>query len=133
MRYPIKKYAQALYESSKGKSGAESEKIAKEFVALLEHYHDRSLLSRIIEQYEKIRRQREGIVKVEAITAKKLSNKTKTEIEKKFNGKVELGERVRPEVLGGLKLIINDEYQVDGTLQGRVEKLYKALMAGAEN
>jgi F0F1-type ATP synthase delta subunit len=132
MRYSAKKYAQALYESSKGKSSSESDKVAKAFLALLDHYHDRSLLARIVEQYEKIRRQQEGITKVEAITAKKLSGQTKSEIEKKFNGKVEIGERVHPEVLGGIKLIINDEYQIDGTMQGRVEKLYKVLMAGAE-
>lgn len=133
MRYPVKKYAQALYESSRGKSGAESEKIAKAFVALLDHYHDRSLLPRILGLYEKIRRQQEGIIKVETITAKKLTSKIKGEIEKRFNGKVEVDEKVHPEVLGGVKLIINDEYQVDGTLKGRVDKLYKALIASASH
>lgn len=132
MRYSAKKYAQALYESSKGKSSSESEKVAKTFVALLDHYHDRSLLPRVIVLYEKIRRQQEGLTKVEAITAKKLSSKSKSDIEKKFNGKVEIHEKVHPEVLGGIKLIVNDEYQIDGTMQGRVDRLYKALMAAAE-
>ena len=132
MRYSPKKYAQALYESSKGTSGAESEKIVKAFIALLDYYHDRSLLPRILTLYEEIRRQKEGITKVEAITAKKLSSKAKADIEKKFDGKVEISERVHPEVLGGIKLIVDDEYQIDGTLQGRVERLYKALMAAAE-
>lgn len=132
MRYSVKKYAQALYESSKGKSGAESEKVVKSFVALLDHYHDRSLLARVIEQYERIRRQSEGITKVEATTARKLSSKSKGEIEKKFGGKVEISEKVHPEVLGGVKLIINDEYLVDGTMEGKVERLYKALMASVE-
>lgn len=132
MRYSAKKYAQALYESSKGKSSSESEKVAKTFVALLDHYHDRSLLPRVIALYEKIRRQQEGITKVETITAKKLSSKSKADIEKKFNGKVEIAEKVHPEVIGGIKLIVNDEYQIDGTMQGRVDRLYKALMAAAE-
>jgi F0F1-type ATP synthase delta subunit len=82
--------------------------------------------------YEKIRRQQEGITKVETITAKKLSDKSKADIEKKFNGKVEIAEKVHPEVIGGIKLIVNDEYQIDGTLQGRVDRLYKALMTAAE-
>src|SRR5262245_58247647 len=131
MRYPIRKYAQALYELSKGASAAESDKIAKSFVKLLVRNNDRSLLPRIIEQYEKMRRKQEGITKVEVTTAKKMSSKTRGDIEKKFSGKVEISERVHPEVLGGMQLIINDEYLVDGTLQARVEKLYKALMAGA--
>lgn len=133
MRYPVKKYAQALYESSKGKSSSESDKVAQAFIALLDHYHDRSLLPRILTLYEKIRRQKESITKVETITAKKLSSKTKEDVEKKFGGKVEIHEKVHPEVLGGIKLIVNDEYQIDGTMQGRVEKLYKALMAAAAN
>jgi F0F1-type ATP synthase delta subunit len=131
MRYPIRKYAQALYELAKGKSAAESEKIIKAFISLLIRYNDRSLLPRIIAQYEKLRRKTEGVTKVEVTAAKKLSTKTKGDIEKKFDGKVEITEKVHPEVLGGIQLIINDEYLVDGTLQGRVEKLYKALMAGA--
>lgn len=133
MRYPIKKYAQALYEVSKGSSQAESEKIAKQFIALLTHYHDLSLLPKIIERYGRIRREIEKVVKVQATTAKKLTGKTRDEIEKKFAGRIELEERVHPEVLGGIKLIINDEYLIDNTLQGRVERLYKALMAGAES
>ena len=128
MKYPIKKYAQALYESTAGKSQAQQEKALQSFVALLIRYNDRSLLPRIIESYGKIRRKTEGLTKVELTTAEKASGKIKTEIKKKLGEGAEMNEIVEPEVLGGLKLIINDEYLIDGTLQSRVEKLYQSLM-----
>jgi|GEM_PF-2350317 len=131
MRYPVKKYAQALHESVKGKPQGEAEQLLRSFLKLIESYHDRSLLPRIIEHYEKIQRKSEGVVKVEATSAKKLSAKVKSDIEKKFGAKLVLVEKVHPDVLGGVKLIVNDEYLIDGTFAGRVDKLYKALMAGA--
>ncbi len=127
MRYSVKKYAEALYEATKGRRASEQEKLVVEFFRLLDRYHDRSLLPRIIEQYEKLRRKKEGVAKVEITMTKKVSAKIKSEIEKKV-GKAEIVEKVQPEILGGMKLIINEEYLIDGTFQGRVEKLYQALL-----
>ena len=128
MRYPIKKYAQALYESTVGKSEHEQEKISKAFVALLAAYNDSSLLSRIIEYYSRVRRRSEGLTKVDLTTADKASVKIKTELKKKLGERLEIDEKIDPNVLGGIKLIINDEYLIDGTFQSRVERLHQALV-----
>ena len=132
MRYSSKKYAQALYESTAGQPQKEQEKILAQFLSVLERYHDHSLLPRITEAYEKIRRRREKIVKVEVVTAKKVKNSLLDQIREKFDKKVEFVEKIVPEVLGGLKLTVNDEYLIDGTFQGRVDKLYKQMMEAAE-
>ncbi len=127
MRYAIKKYAEALYEATKDAKKSEAEKVTDSFIVLLNRYNDRSLLPRIIEHYERLRTKKEGVVKVEVTMAKKVPAKVRLEIEKKV-GKAEIVEKVEPEALGGVKLIINDEYLVDGTFQSRVEKLYYALV-----
>lgn len=128
MRYSVKKYTEALYEAVKGVRVSEQEKLVEVFISLITRYNDRSLLPRIIEHYGKLRRKKEGISKVEITMAKKVPAKVKLEIERKV-GESEIVEKIDPEVLGGVKLIINDEYLIDGTFQGRVEKLYKSLIS----
>lgn len=131
-RYSPKKYAQALYEATKGLSDKEQSKILERFIDLLDVYNDRSLLSRIIEAYERERRKKEGIDKVEVTSAQKLPTKIRDKITARFKGKGEFVELVEPAVLGGVRLVINEEYLIDATLAGRVDRLYKSLLANTD-
>lgn len=132
MRYTPKKYAQALFEATNGVSKGEQEKFFGAFTQLLKRNNDSSLLPRILAAYEQRARAVRGEHKVRITTAKKAQKALLEKIQKRFSGKADIVEEVDERVLGGVKMLIDDQYVIDATFQGRVEQLYNHLMEAAK-
>jgi F0F1-type ATP synthase delta subunit len=64
-------------------------------------------------------------------TAKKAQKALLEKVQKRFNGKADIVEEVDERVLGGIKVLIDDQYVIDATFQGRVEQLYNHLLEAA--
>lgn len=101
---------------------------------LIDKRREDSILN-IIEKYREIFNEHENIVKVIAITAVPMEEKSKskliTVLSNKFNKKVELHNKVDNNVLGGVLLRIENK-QLDGTIKGQLKSMDKTI-SGAIN
>lgn len=127
-RFTPKQYATALYESLAEAKPSAQDAVIKSFAAILAKNYDRSMLSRIIAQLKKLERSRGGAHDVVVTSARPLERSMIKEIEKKVGGKSNIQEVIDPLVLGGIKVLINDELVIDGTYRARIARLVETMM-----
>lgn len=115
-----KEYAIFLYETGDVKACLE----------VLQKNNDLYLIDKVIKEFESYDKQERGIEEVEITSAKPLSEKVKKEIlHTLHNGKkVELIEKVRPELIGGIVVKIEDTL-IDGSLKTKLARLNQSLFA----
>jgi len=140
MKYLPGHYAKALYEALEGqdkedrggiagKRGRADEAMLKRFVGIVRKNGDGKSLNTILARYEKIYLEKKGLKKIEIESASPISAAIKAEIEKAggdaaTSGKIILSEKVNPELLAGLKLLVNDTLLIDATGRTRIKKLF---------
>ncbi|MBI5357492.1 F0F1 ATP synthase subunit delta [Candidatus Saccharibacteria bacterium] len=111
--------------------GESAEKISQEVAALLISVGKTSELSSLLRDCTKIRVQRDGIVEVNAVTARPLDKDLERYVEKtakdryKNAHKVIIHNRVDPDIIGGISLSFVDS-SLDLSIRARLNKL-KAL------
>lgn len=132
MKITAKQYGQTLYDLTDGKSKSEIEKYVGNFTELLVKNRKLKLAKKIIDQFSQIYNKQHGIVRVEVISARKLSEETTKEIKefikKKYKAeKVELVILVDENLKGGMILKIGDEV-LDGSVAGKISELKKVLV-----
>lgn len=128
----IKNLAEALYESSLGKEGADLDSILKKSVIFM---RDKNLIGKkkeILESLEQIINKKEEIIKAKVTTSEKLKTEAHKEIEdfikKKYKAKevyIEIIEN--PKILGGIKIEIGDDI-IDTTLLNKIHQLQNYLI-----
>jgi F-type H+-transporting ATPase subunit delta len=127
MKVTPKQYAEALYESVKGKNEEEVKAVIKNFSQLLLARRQAAKLDEIIKYFLEIVDEKEGRVKVKIKTAHPLDTQTVEEIKKyllNFLGvrEIILNIEITPRILGGVIIQYKDKV-IDGSLRGRLEKL----------
>lgn len=130
-RYTPKQYATALFESLSSEGFSSSEKqdtIVRNFARLVAANYDRALLPKIIMQLKKLERTKAGRHEVVLTSARPLEKSVLVEVKQKVGEKSSIKEVVDPAVLGGVKVLINDEIVVDGTLKNRIQKMLEGAM-----
>lgn len=130
-KYTAKQYAIALFDSLQDK-GASVDAVVKRFAKVLVANYDRALLPKIVMQLKKLERAKLGRHDVVLTSARPLSKAAVAEVKKKVGEKSGISEVVDPSVLGGLKVLINDEMVIDGTVKGRIERMKQQLLKVAE-
>ena len=125
MRYTNAQYAQALSEAlgeakSKGRSV-----IVHRFLAMLQRHRAISRVSRILEQFEKHSLKSDGLVKVEVTSAAPLTDEIRQHISAALKKKVYLEEIVDAELLGGIKMIVNNEILIDASAKRHIEAMVR--------
>ncbi len=125
MKYKSKIYAEALAGllSDKKKSPDES-KIAKNFLKLLEKNQDMKKAKEIVAMAENLLLKKTGNKKIILETARKVDAKYFIDSFIKKGDIIE--EKLNPELIAGIKIIINNEKQFDNSLSGKLKKLYVA-------
>jgi F-type H+-transporting ATPase subunit delta len=131
MRATAKQYAQTLFEITDGKQKAEIEKTVADFARYIYKERKLKLSGKIIESFEKIYNQKNGIIEAEVVTAEKLSEaiekKVKDYIEKKYGAKkVVLKNIIDEKIKGGMIIRVGDEV-VDGSIARKLGELRKIL------
>ena len=100
------------------------------FIALLVEAKRYALLEAIEQQVQSFTDARLGIVRAEVESAQPLTpaqqKQTAEAIGARYNAKAEVTFKVSPQLLGGLKISCNGE-QIDGSLQGKLERLLKEI------
>lgn len=133
MRATAKQYAKVLYDLTAGKSSADIQKSVADFARHIYKERKLKLSGKIIEQFEKIYNQKNGVVEAEVVTAEKLSEaiekKVKDYIEEKYGAKkVVLKNIIDEEIKGGMIVKVGDEV-ADGSILGKLAGLKKILVS----
>ncbi len=122
MKYSAKHYAQALSESLRSAEGNEFSMRVKAFFGIVRKRKDLKLLPSILKMVE-------GLIQgksTEALSAKKLSQETLVQIQKIFGVEHAVKEKISPGLIGGM-ILMWDDWRVDGSVRGKLQKLKSAL------
>lgn len=122
MKYSPQMYAKA-FSAITAKPSAESDILVKNLLALIKKNNDQHLLKKIYARVEKLVREQTGRRKVVIETARPIKNADKI-IGKIIKKDDILNERTNPDLIAGVRLIINDEVQFDGSMARKIKKLF---------
>jgi F0F1-type ATP synthase delta subunit len=126
-RYTPKQYASALFESLQEK-GAKTDDVIKGFVKMLVGNYDKALLPKILMQFKKLERTKAGRHEVVLTSARTLEKSVIADVKKKVGENSGITEVVDPKVLGGVRILINDEVVIDGTYLARVRRMVEDVV-----
>ena len=123
MKYSAHIYAEALAEAIGEEKGADT--LVKNFLALVQKNGDAGQLRKIVEEAAQRVRHAEGKRKVAIESARKLTPAQRKSVEQFLKSGDIIEERIDPDLVAGLRIIINDEMQFDGSLRKKLNTLFK--------
>jgi F0F1-type ATP synthase delta subunit len=124
MKYKTKDYANALVDIlSEGK--ITDKKISQGFIKLLERQNDLKKSKEIIDLAEFLLAKKNKKKSVIFETARELSeSQRKTLLKSTEKGDI-IKEKINPELIAGVKIIVDNEKQLDQTLLKKINNLFK--------
>ncbi len=131
MKVSPKHYATALYDLTESSSKEETAVLVKKFTEVVFKQGDASKTNDILEQFEKIWNEKNNIIKVEVVSAHKISEKEVKKIEsyileKTNTKKVEVVEVIDKKVLGGVIIKYND-YIINSGVRRKIKEFTKTI------
>ncbi|MBI2623578.1 MAG: F0F1 ATP synthase subunit delta [Candidatus Liptonbacteria bacterium] len=114
-----KAFAAALAEHPKS-----GEKFAANFARLIERNGDARHAPKILAATEKLVRAASGAKKVTLVTARPPEQSLRTAFRKLIGAHDTVEEKVDPSLIGGVKIVVNEEEQFDGSLKRKMDKLF---------
>jgi len=124
MKYKTKDYAKALVEILSDKKIANDKKVAHGFIKLLERQNDLKKSKEIIDLAEFLLAKKNNKKSVVFQTARKLSDSQRNLLLKSTERGDIVKEKINPELIAGVKIIIDDEKQLDQTLLKKINNLF---------
>ncbi len=122
MKYPVKIYSKSLAQALVGKKDKEQEKILSNFVFLVKKNRDGSKLKKILEDAQSLYLKKIGRDKIVFEFARSKDNYLKI-----LKSIVEEGdvaeEKINPELIAGVKIIVNGEKQFDYSLANKIKNI----------
>lgn len=122
MKYKSKIYAEALVGLMDSKKAGGS-KIIDNFIELLKKNGDMKKAKEIISLAEAIFLKKTGKRKVTVETARKIGRNLSALLSKELQADA-IEEKINPEIIAGIKIIVNNEKQLDFSLKGKLEKIF---------
>ena len=103
-------------------------RLATEFLARIEAAQDLAHLAAILDEVERLRRTRAGVVRAEIVSARPLAAEQKAELARRLGagGPLEMAYREDPGILGGFVARIGERIH-DGSVSGRLARLRRQL------
>ena len=123
MKYSSKQYAAALLEALRGRPDKEHSKIMRNFLVILAKNGERSKLSSIIRDAERGYYKELGFKKVVIETTSKASPAIKKEVQRILGKKISISEKINPELLAGIKILIDDSILIDASAQSKIQRM----------
>jgi F0F1-type ATP synthase delta subunit len=136
MKYSTHLYSKALAEviaaakpvaATKPAHEVRQTLIAKNFLALVRKNGDEAHLRRILEEAGKLVCAKEGTQKVILETARTLGRAQKESLQSFVKKGDVIEEKINPELVAGVRIIVDDEMQFDGSLRGKLDRLFGAV------
>lgn len=125
MKYSPYWYAKALAAAIadvKDKRG--QDEIEKNFIALVRKNGDEARLRKIVEIAARLVRGKQGIRKVTIESARTLLPAQEKLLDSFLSPGDVVEREVDEELIAGIRIILNDELQFDGSLRGKLERIF---------
>ncbi|MBP9715275.1 MAG: F0F1 ATP synthase subunit delta [Candidatus Pacebacteria bacterium] len=129
-----KNIAEAIYESTQGKSGADLENILKRGARMLQDKRMLGKSEEVLSLLQDMIDKKEGVVRLKVTTAKSMNHEEKKKIEEEIKQKYKAHKVIseyfeKEELLGGMKVEVGYEV-LDNTYKSKLQKLEKFLIQG---
>lgn len=125
MKYTTKQYASSLLAALDKKSPKEEKEVVRRFLGALQRNGDYAHRAKILEVAERLYFKKNGISKVEVELASDTPANLHKEIESALGRKVVFSDRKNANILGGIKILIDDETLIDASARTQVAKLFQ--------
>ncbi len=124
MKYKPQQYADALFDLIKDASAEKRKTLIKRFGSILEKNKDQAKLNVILRQLERRVIKDAGQIKVVLESADPLSKKAKDDIESALGKKAYMIEKIKPELLAGVRMLVDDSIFIDATAKRHLDNLF---------
>ena len=123
MKYSVNAYAKALAEAAlDGK--AHAPEVIKNFLALVRKNGDEAHMRSIIAAAERFMWKKSALRKVTVESARKLKQPVHALFREIIGSNDVVEERINAALVAGVRITINEEMQLDGSLRGTLDKLF---------
>lgn len=124
MKYTPSQYGQALAELLADAPRHRAAAIIRNALAILRKNKDMRFLGRIVRAAERAWLQRHGMRKIAVASASGVPQTVKKEIEAALGAKTLWEETVDSRILGGIRIVVDDELLIDASAQRRLGRMF---------
>lgn len=124
MKHTIQTYTAALLSALEGKAPGVQSRILRNFVELVYKSRDQNKLGLILKAVAKKLRKSSGLKEVLIESAAPLTGEAKKEIADIFENKAVIKEFIKPELLAGMRIVVDDELLIDASAKRQLERLF---------
>lgn len=125
MKYRVTQYAEALHAVLRDAPAGKHKEIMRRFAEMLARHRMSGKSDFIVAAYEKIVLRESGMRKVKIETATPVRAPLKKEIEGILGKKILLEEEVNPELLAGVKILVDDELLIDASAKRQLGRIFE--------
>ncbi|HVO28428.1 MAG TPA: F0F1 ATP synthase subunit delta [Candidatus Paceibacterota bacterium] len=123
MKYSVHDYAKALDEALANPK-VDHAAAAKRFLALASRNGDEVRLKKILDEAARLSRGRNGLREVLVESARPLTKAQQAMLAKFLKPGDVVKYEIDPDLIAGVKLIVNDERELDGSLQRKLDIMF---------
>jgi len=128
MKYSPHIYAHALAQAIIAAKGADHDGIAKNFLALVRKNGDETSLRKIVAEAERLIHKESGARKVTIISARPVKHSAEAMLKSILKPGDAIEEKIDPRLIAGIKILINDESEFDGSLKGKLDAIFSNVI-----
>lgn len=128
MKYKTRDLAALLLALVKDAPQKEIPNLVSKFVDYIKETHATALLPRILKTFDALWNREHGIKKALITVSKPMTKEEKQKVGAAFGEDTELEVAVEPEIIGGMKIMI-DDLLIDASLKRRLEDLKQTIIS----
>ena len=121
-------FAKALYEVTKDLPQSQLPETIEQFILILQKNNKLKKIDYIIEEFVNYSKKQEGIKIITIETSRKLEDAVLKKLKKTFGEKSEITEKVNKDLLGGIKIKV-DDLVYDASLKTQLKILKEKLIS----
>lgn len=123
MKYSIHQYAEALLLALEDKNKQERREVTGRFLEVLREKRDWAKLAQIIKTLELLYLKKAGFHKIVLESAAPAGAKIKSEVKKILGEKIVIEEKVCPELMAGIRILVDGELFIDASAKRSLDIL----------
>lgn len=124
MKHSPKQYAAALLSALDKKSVAEKKKTLYQFLSLISRRGDSARLGMVMREIEKQYLKGRDLKKVVLESADFVPVKIKKEVEEILGKSIILEEKINPDLLAGIRILVDEELLIDASAEIQIRRLF---------
>ena len=125
MKYSISDYAKAL-DRALANPKSDKSAIVKNFLGLMRHNGDEGRAKKILNAAARFSRGRNAMREVMVESARPLVQSQQALVKKFLKPSDVVAYTIDPDLVAGVKMVVNDEMQFDGSLKAKLDTLFGA-------